>query len=195
MAMPPEHAQALIDFWFGPAGDPEREKHRDVWFRCPPEHDATLRRLFLDDYEAAAAGDLHEWERTPEGALAVVLLLDQIPRNIFRGTARAYATDTAARAAADRAMAKGFDQALPPAWRKFFYMPLHHSESLADQLRSVELIDALPRDPSEVDNGKYVRRYVDIIGRFGRFPHRNAALGRVTTPPEQEFLDEGGFAG
>src|SRR5580765_3044918 len=125
----PERAQILLDFWFGPPGDPDRERHRQIWFKCPPEHDDTLRRLFLADYEEAAAGALASWEAAPESALALVLLLDQIPRNIFRNHPRTYATDPAARAVADRALARGFEAAVPPVWSKFFYMPLHHSEN------------------------------------------------------------------
>src|SRR5207249_2962317 len=105
----PERARALLDFWFGPAGDAERESHREIWFKCTAGHDDTLRRLFLADYERAAAGALAAWEAVPESALALALLLDQIPRNIFRGTPRAYATDALARAVADRAMARGVD--------------------------------------------------------------------------------------
>ncbi len=190
----PERAQALIEFWFGPPGDPDRERHREIWFKSTPEHDATLRRLFLDDYEVAASGRLVEWEGTPEGALALVLLLDQIPRNIFRDTPRAYATDPAARAAADRALAQGFDAELPPAWRKFLYMPLHHSEDLADQRRAEALFGALPYDgePGERQRRGGLRRYgvpyPEVIARFGRFPHRNAILGRESTPEEIAFL-------
>jgi uncharacterized protein (DUF924 family) len=184
----PERARILLDAWFGPPGDPAREQHRDIWFNSTPEHDAMLRREFQADHERAANGALADWEATPEAALALVLLLDQIPRNVFRGTPRAYATDRQARAAADRAMARGFDQALPPAWRKFFYMPLHHSENVADQRRSLELLEALPKDPTQVDNGKYAQRYLATIERFGRFPHRNAILGRPSTPEEIAFL-------
>jgi len=188
-ALPPR-AQALIEFWFGPPGDPERETHRDIWFKSTAEHDALLERLFLADYEQAARGALAAWESAPESALALLLLLDQIPRNVFRGTPRAYATDAAARAAADRAMAKGFDATVPPAWRKFFYMPLHHSENADDQRRSIELMQAVPNDPARADNIRYAGRYLDIIERFGRFPHRNAVLGRVSTPEEIAFLKE-----
>ena len=182
--------RALLEFWFGLPDDPDRETHRDIWFKSTPEHDATLRRLFLADYEDAARGALASWEETCEGALALMLLLDQIPRNIFRGTPRAYATDAAARAAADRAMARGFDQMVPPAWRKFFYMPLHHSENAADQRRSIELMQAVPNDPARTENIRYAGRYLDIIERFGRFPHRNAVLGRNSTPEELAFLEE-----
>jgi uncharacterized protein (DUF924 family) len=185
----PERARALIDFWFGPEGDPERETHRDVWFRSTLEHDAQLRRLFLADYERAAAGELAAWEAAPQSALALVLLLDQIPRNIFRDTPRAYATDAAACAVAERALAKGVDAVLPSAWRKFVYMPLHHSESLADQQRSLQLFEALPDRTGRDGTRRYAMRYVDVIGRFGRFPHRNAILGRQSTPEEIAFLE------
>jgi uncharacterized protein (DUF924 family) len=188
-ALPPR-AQALLDFWFGLGGDPEYETHRDIWFKSTPEHDATLRRLFLTDYEQAARGELATWEEACESALALLLLLDQIPRNIFRGTPRAYVTDAAARAAADRAITKGFDALVPAAWRKFFYMPLHHSENADDQRRSIELLQAVPNDPARAENTRYARRYLDIIERFGRFPHRNAVLGRVSTAEEIAFLEE-----
>ena len=187
----PEPARVLLDAWFGPAGDPAREQHREIWFKGGAEFDASLRDAFLADYETAAAGGLRSWEALPEGALALVLLLDQIPRNIFRDTPRAYAADAAARAAADRALARGFDRLVPPAWRLFFYMPFHHSEDLADQRRSVALSDSLPRNP---DRGgslrRYGRPYIEIIKRFGRFPHRNAILGRQSTPEEIAFLAE-----
>jgi uncharacterized protein (DUF924 family) len=188
---PPERARILLDRWFGPPGDPDRERHRPIWFGGgAPEFDAELRQQFLGDYEAAASGALSAWEETPESALALVLLLDQIPRNVFRGTPRAYATDAKARAAAARALERGFDQRVPPVWRRFFYMPLHHSESLADQQRSVALFEALPPDPDRTDDRRYSRRYLDTIGRFGRFPHRNAILGRISTPEELAFLKE-----
>jgi uncharacterized protein (DUF924 family) len=187
----PDRARALLDFWFGPEGDPDRERHREIWFKATEEFDAALRREFLRDYEMAAAGALWSWEISPQGALALVLLLDQLPRNMFRGTARAYDTDALARAVADRALARGFDQQVPPAWRLFFYMPFHHSEDLADQRRSVALFGALPRNPD--DRGslrRYGVPYLEVIERFGRFPHRNAILGRQSTPEEIAFLAE-----
>ena len=134
---------------------------------------------------------MRSWETLPEGALALVLLLDQIPRNIFRGMPRAYATDTAARAVTDRALEKGFDQMVPPVWRRFFYMPLHHSENIDDQRRSRLLFEALPRDPDRSGSlRRYGRPYLEVIERFGRFPHRNAILGRDSTPAEIAFLAE-----
>jgi uncharacterized protein (DUF924 family) len=187
----PERARALLDAWFGPPGDPRREQHREIWFKSAAEFDAALRDAFLADYEAGAAGELREWEASPEGALALVLLLDQIPRNIFRDTPRAYAADVAACSVADRALERGFDELIPPAWRLFFYMPFHHSEDLADQHRSVALFDTLPRNP---DRRGALRRYgcpyVEVIERFGRFPHRNKILGREPTPAEAAFLAE-----
>jgi uncharacterized protein (DUF924 family) len=187
----PERAQALLDCWFGPPGDPQRERHREIWFRSTPEFDAALSREFLADYEAAAAGRLALWESTANGALALLLLLDQIPRNIFRNTARAYASDALARAVADRALARGFDRMVPPAWRIFFYMPFHHSEDLADQRRSAALFDTLPRNPDRRGSlRRYGQPYVEVIARFGRFPHRNAILGRQSTPEELAFLAE-----
>jgi uncharacterized protein (DUF924 family) len=184
-----DRARALLDFWFGAPGDPEREQHREIWFKSTEAFDATLRVAFLADYEAAAAGALHTWEATPEGALAMLLLLDQIPRNIFRGTPLAYATDAAARAVADRALANGFDQLVPPAWRLFFYMPFHHSENLDDQRRSRALFDALPRNPDRRGSlRRYGLPYLEVIERFGRFPHRNVILSRQSTPDEIAFL-------
>lgn len=189
--LPPERAKELLDFWFGRAGDPEREHYREIWFKSTEEFDAALRREFLADYESAAAGELDSWEAAAEGALALVLLLDQLPRNIFRKSPRAYATDAAARAVADRALARGFDQVVPPAWRLFFYMPFHHSEDIADQRRSVALFNSLPRNPDRRGSlRRYGCPYIEVIERFGRFPHRNEILGRQSTPAELAFLAE-----
>jgi uncharacterized protein (DUF924 family) len=187
----PDRAKALLDTWFGPPADPGREQHREIWFKGTEEFDAALREAFLADYRAAAAGALDLWEATPEGALALVLLLDQIPRNIFRGQPHAYSTDAAARASADRALAKGFDSLITPVRRLFFYMPFHHSETLDDQRRSRALFDALPRNPDRRGSlRRYGLPYLEVIERFGRFPHRNAILGRESTPEEIAFLAE-----
>ena len=186
----PTRARAMLDFWFGPPNDPAREQHRAIWFNGPPEFDEEIRRRFLGDYEAAAANRLAHWEEQPETALALLLLLDQVPRNIFRNLPRAYATDAAARTVADRALARGFDQTVPPSWRIFFYMPLHHGEDLADQQRSVALFAALPGERARGGLRRYGEAYVDVIARFGRFPHRNAILGRESTEAELAFLTE-----
>jgi uncharacterized protein (DUF924 family) len=163
----------------------------DKWFNKNDAFDAEIRDKFLAAYEAAAAGKLAEWEQSAEGALALVIVLDQFPRNMFRGSARTYAADPLARAVADRAIARGFDRHFARPERLFFYLPFTHSEDLADQERCV----ALHREAGEVDWMKYAEEHADIIRRFGRFPHRNAVLGRATTPDEQAFLDAGGFAG
>ena len=186
----PERAAALLDFWFGPPGDPARQLRRDIWFRSTPEYDAAVRLNFLADHEAAAAGRLVGWENTAAAALALVLLLDQVPRNIFRGTPRAYGTDEIARSVTDRALKRRFDLALPVVWRKFFYLPFEHSERLEDQRRSVLLFEALPKESEPAESIRIARRHCEIVERFGRFPHRNRLLGRETSAAEAEFLKE-----
>ena len=178
-----ETSQAVLAFW--------REAGPKKWFTKDAAFDETLRTRFLETYEAAAAGNLAEWETAPESALALVIVLDQFPRNMFRGDARAFAADPLARQIADRALAKGFDRSVPPGDRAFFYLPFEHSESLADQERCVELF----RLTGDAEALKWAELHADIIRKFGRFPHRNAILGRDTTPEEQKFLDEGGFKG
>lgn len=186
----PPRACALIDFWFGPPGDPARRHHRQIWFRSTPEFDAAVRERFAADHEAAVAGRLADWEAAAESALALVMLLDQVPRNIFRSTPRAFASDALALAATNRALAHGFDRAVPAAWRVFFYLPFEHSEMLADQERGIALLKALPPVEGRAGDGHMSRRHLDIIARFGRFPHRNPILGRVSTAEELAFLDE-----
>lgn len=161
------------------------------WFRADSGFDAELRWLFFGAYLAAARGDLADWETTPEGALALVLLLDQYPRNAFRGLARAFASDPLALAAARRAIAKGHDDAVPEALRQFYYTPMMHAEDLASQDEGL----ALQLAAGDAEGVRFARIHRDIIARFGRFPHRNGVLGRLTTPGEQAFLDAGGFAG
>jgi uncharacterized protein (DUF924 family) len=163
----------------------------DKWFEKDAALDAEIRARFLPTYEAAAAGDLARWATTPEGALALIVVLDQFPRNMFRGDARTYAADPQARAVAVAALARGFDRHFAYADCQFMYLPLSHSEDLADQERAV----ALYRDAGDEEGLRYAEQHADIIRRFGRFPHRNAILGRETTPAEQAFLDAGGFAG
>lgn len=161
------------------------------WFTKDQSFDDDIRARFLATYEAAAAGRLSDWEKNAESALALVIVLDQFSRNMFRGDARTYAADPLARAVADRAISGGFDQKVTAALRSFFYLPFEHSENLADQDRCI----ALNRAAGDEDNLKWAEIHRDIIRRFGRFPHRNAVLGRKTTPEEQAFLDSGGFAG
>ncbi|MEH3086349.1 MAG: DUF924 family protein [Xylophilus ampelinus] len=174
----------VVGFW--------RDAGQKRWFAKDDAFDADFRRRFLAAHEAAAAGALGGWETTPDGALALLILLDQFPRNAFRGSARMFATDAQALAIAGRSVDAGFDAAAEPALRPFFYMPFMHSEALADQDRCVELSARLTAGG---DTLRYAELHRDIIVRFGRFPHRNPVLGRETTPAEQRFLDDGGFAG
>ena len=177
----PIAAAEIVSFW--------RDAGPDRWFDADENFDATIRARFLPAYEAAANGALSGWEDNAEGALALLLLLDQFPRNMFRGGARAFATDAAARAVADRALAHGFDRAAEPVLRPFFYLPFMHSEAPADQDRSVRLYEAF----GDAEHLRFATEHRDVISRFGRFPGRNAALGRATTPAERAYLDgEGG---
>ena len=173
----------VLAFW--------REAGEDRWYEKDTAFDDAIRRRFLETYEAAAAKQLMDWEANREGALALVIVLDQFPRNMFRGSARAFAADPIARRVADRALARGFDLATPVQERGFFYLPFEHSETMADQERCC----ALFRATDDAELLKWAEMHADIIRRFGRFPHRNALLGRATTAEEQAFLDEGGFAG
>lgn len=172
----------VADFW--------RQAGPKLWFAKDPEFDRHFRERFLVLHEAAARGDLAGWSDSATGALALLLLLDQFPRNAFRGTPRMYATDRLAREAAMAAVSAGHDQAVEEELRLFFYLPFGHSEELADQERSV----ALARSLGQPTLGR-AEHHRDIVLRFGRFPHRNPILGRLMRPEEQRFLDEGGFAG
>jgi uncharacterized protein (DUF924 family) len=174
---------AIVRFWT--EAGPKR------WFNKDEAFDADIRGRFLAMHEKAARGELKPWQETPEGSLALLLLLDQFPRNMFRGSARSFATDAMALQVATAAIDRGFDQTTTMPQRQFFYLPLMHSEDLADQERCV----ALYRAVGDADLLKWADLHADIIRRFGRFPHRNALLGRTTTAEEQGFLDAGGFAG
>lgn len=178
-----ETIQTVLDFW--------RSAGPDKWFKKDDAFDAAIRARFLATYEAAAAGHLAKWENSPEGALALLIVLDQFPRNMFRGSARAFAADPLARQVADRAIAQGFYRQVPAAERGFFYLPFEHSESLSDQERCCALYSAA----GDAEGLKWAEIHADIIRKFGRFPHRNAVLGRTTTQEEQAFLDAGGFSG
>ncbi|HEV2551043.1 MAG TPA: DUF924 family protein [Stellaceae bacterium] len=188
----PARAQLLLDFWFGAPGSPEHDRPRDIWFRADHAFDAELRHRFLADHEAAAAGALSPWLAAPDSALALVLLLDQLPRNLFRGSPRAYSCDPAARRAAGHAVDRGVDRAVAPVRRWFFYLPFEHSENLADQRRSLELYGSLPADQDRELCLRAAQQHHDIIARFGRFPHRNEVLGRSSTTEEEAFLREPG---
>lgn len=178
-----EEARRVVTFW--------REAGPQRWFARDAEFDARCEALFLETHLRAARRELDPWMRDATGALALVLLLDQMPRNLYRGSAHAYATDGLARHYAERALDAGFDAETDPPLRVFFYLPYEHSEAAADQRRSLELHARLPGGNA----GDWARLHADLIERFGRFPHRNAVLGRATTAAEQAFLDAGGFAG
>lgn len=178
----PTGPSAIVDFW--------REAGPARWFAKDPAFDRRFRELFLAQHEAAGCGELAGWQVTPQGALALLLLLDQFPRNAFRGTPRMYATDALARDIARAAIDAGHDRAVQVELRLFFYLPFGHSEDLADQQRAV----ALCRSLGQPDLA-HAERHRDIVRRFGRFPHRNPILGRAMTQEEQQFLDAGGYSG
>ena len=160
------------------------------WFGKDADFDRRFATRFLDAHLAAARRELDHWMDTPDGALALQILLDQFPRNAFRGTAHMFATDPLALAFARRALERGFDMAVDAGLRLFFYLPFEHSEHLDDQRIAVERCAPLGGQYAD-----YARIHCEVIARFGRFPHRNAVFGRDTTPEEQAFLDEGGFSG
>ncbi|MGY0504903.1 DUF924 family protein [Luteimonas sp. e5] len=173
-------ASEVVGFW--------REAGREKWFNGGEAFDAECRRRFADAHHAAARRECEAWLDEAESALALILLLDQIPRNIFRGSGHAFATDGLARRYALKALQAGHDAQCEAALRGFFYLPFEHSEAMADQHRAVELFAALGDDVMY----DYALRHREVIERFGRFPHRNAALGRVSTPEEQAWLEAGG---
>jgi uncharacterized protein (DUF924 family) len=183
-------AQTLLDFWFRGLASPEGERRREVWFTVDPAFDAALRARFLDDQRRAAAGDYDGWRAAPDTCLALILLLDQLPRNLYRGSPAAYACDAKARAMAHHALERGFDRPQSPVRRCFLYLPFEHSEDLADQAVSLALFEALAGDLDDPKSLAAARRHHEIIARFGRFPHRNKVLGRLSTTEEQAFLKE-----
>jgi uncharacterized protein (DUF924 family) len=176
-------ADDVLAFW--------KQAGPEKWYEKDDAFDQTIRDNFLTTYEAAAAGRLSPWEKEPASALALVIVLDQFPRNIFRNSPRAWATDRLARDVADASIAQGFDQAIDKELRAFFYLPFMHSEDIEDQDYCVELCRKLGNE----SNLKYAEIHADVIRRFGRFPHRNPVLGRETTPEEKDYLESGGFSG
>ncbi len=183
-------AVAVLDFWFGPPA--ESLRLREAWFEKDPAFDAEIARRFTDDYLHAKTGGYDHWQDTALGAVALVLCLDQFPRNMFRDDARAFATDAKALAVAQSALDQGFDEKLAWTQRLFLYMPFEHSEDLGMQELSLSLIGTLPDAEQPESSYSYAKRHWDIIKRFGRFPHRNKVLGRTSTPDEIAFLDQPG---
>jgi uncharacterized protein (DUF924 family) len=180
--VPPLEARAVVEFW--------RAAGSELWFAKNDDFDRAFRDRFLNLHEAAARGDLSDWLTTPIGSLALLILLDQFPRNAFRGSPRMYATDAMARTISCAAIEAGHVRAVDQDLQLFFYLPFGHSEDLADQERSVSLCRRL----GEPDF-THAKRHRDIVRRFGRFPHRNPILKRTMSPEEQQFLDEGGYSG
>ncbi|MBL8548920.1 MAG: DUF924 family protein [Hyphomonadaceae bacterium] len=174
-------ASAIVAFW--------RDAGPERWFAKDDAFDDDIRARFEPLHMSAARGELEHWADTPEGALALLLLLDQFPRNLYRGSAHAFAADPLARLLAGRAIERGFDRDSPPELRVFFYLPFEHSEDARDQENAIALMSELGDD----DLTHWALVHADVIARFGRFPHRNAALGRVSTDAERRFLADGGF--
>ena len=179
----------VIDFWFD-------ERHAACWFRADAAFDEQIRARFGDATAAAGRGDLDGWVATPPGWLALLLLLDQFPRNLHRGDARAWANDVRAQRVALSGLSRGDDRGLPALQRVFAYLPLEHAEDMRLQQLSVQLFEALAAEVGQAQRPRfedfldYARRHRDLIARFGRFPHRNAALGRIDTPEETAYLAE-----
>ncbi|AIU25930.2 hypothetical protein LV28_04685 [Pandoraea pnomenusa] len=185
--------QAVLDFWFGASDAPEFGMARVEWFRKSDAFDEEIRSRFGPLHERALDGELADWAATPPGACALIVVLDQFSRNLYRGQAKAFAGDAQALAVAQRLVEAGDDQRLPTAQhRVFVYLPFEHDESLDSQQRSLALYERLAKASGLVDNLDYARKHAVIIERFGRYPHRNAALGRVSTPEEIEFLKQPG---
>ena len=182
--------QDILDFWFGPRE--ERGASRREWFRKDEAFDQRLRERFGALHAAAASGERDGWRAECQPMLALVIVLDQFSRNLYRDDARAFAQDAHALACSREALARGDDRLLLPVERQFLYMPFEHSEDLADQDRCVELMGALDAYPQTRGLVEWAHKHRDIIRRFGRFPHRNAALGRTSTSEEREFLQQPG---
>ena len=189
-----DDSAAILDYWLGPEAqrDDPAAALRQRWFKKSEATDAHIKEAFGADVEHALRGERSAWASTPRGGLALVILLDQFTRNIYRGSARAFEGDSLALALSQKALDEHRDRELKFAERYFLYMPLMHSEQLADQDRSVALFDDFARDAPGFDVRSYAEAHRDIIARFGRFPHRNAALSRVSTAEELEFLAQPG---
>ncbi|MGJ3253440.1 MAG: DUF924 family protein [Elainellaceae cyanobacterium] len=188
-------ASDVLEFWFGKPSseDAEYEQRRKLWFRKRETVDQEIQKRFGATYDRAASGQLDDWKKSPAGCLALVIVLDQFPRNMFRNDPKAFATDEKALAISQWAIARHFDQDLTPIRRLFLYLPFEHSEQLTHQNQSVEYFARLLDEAPELsDTYSYAIRHRQVIERFGRFPHRNSILGRDSTPEEREFLKQPG---
>ena len=192
MDAPAPLAADILAFWFGPQDAPAGNTSRDVWFRKDAAFDAEIRSRFGDAIAIALAGGYGEWCATAGGTLARVLLLDQFTRNIHRDTSAAFAGDARALATAEYAIERGFDRALDYYGRWFLYMPFEHAEDRVMQERSLALFGALTRESGLAGPLEWAQKHADVIARFGRYPHRNAILGRESTPEELAFLAQPG---
>ena len=182
----------VLSFWFGWPDATDYGQYRKAWFVKDPAFDASIHERFLPTWERAARGELSDWTDSAHSTLALIVVLDQFPRNLFRGDARSFATDSAALRAACDMVDAGADRALLPVERGFVYLPFEHAEDIAMQERSVRLFSDLPSHPAGEEMLDYARRHREVIARFGRFPHRNAALGRTSTPDEVSWLAQPG---
>ena len=186
------HYQQVLDFWFGQPNEPEYGQQRKVWFIKDPAFDKEVRSHFLVAYNQAAQGKLDAWREYSLSCLALIIILDQFPRNMFRKTPQAFATDTQALQIAQEAVMRGFDQKLLPVQRWFVYLPWEHSENLHHQKRCLELFTQLANDPQSASTIEYAHKHKAVIESFGRFPHRNKILNRQSTKEEKEFLSQPG---
>lgn len=173
----------ILHFWF-------EETKPSQWFQVNPEFDAAVKDRFLEGYQMAVSGQFENWQNNADGALALIILLDQMPRNMFRGSPKAFETDRKALVVAKFAISKGFDQVHPVQKRRFMYLPFEHSENLSDQARCVELFEKI-KDEDKLGHD-YALKHMEVIEKYGRFPHRNKILERDNTPEEEEYLAQPG---
>jgi uncharacterized protein (DUF924 family) len=185
-------AQALLNFWFGSPKTPTFGQPRKFWFVKDPAFDLDLKQRFLETYQRACKGQYDNWPQTTLGSLALILVFDQLPRNFFRDSSQAFATDARALAIAQELVASRCDRQLVPVQRWFVYLPFEHSENLEHQHQAVALFEQLSADPDSTRAIEYAYKHRDVIQRFGRFPHRNTRLNRPSTPEELEFLRQPG---
>jgi uncharacterized protein (DUF924 family) len=182
----------VLNFWFGEPDDPYYGSSRPEWFVRNDDFDAAIRERFGDAVETALNGGFEKWRDDFAGALSLTILLDQFPRNIYRGTAKMFAGDLRSRTVVARALEYALDTPLSPCQRLFLYLPFEHSEEPQDQIFCIQLFEAMPNVPEKGQWLEYARKHKEIIDRFGRFPHRNEVLGRPSTPEEIEFLKQPG---